>query len=154
MKNILTILGLAGMLALPFAAQAQLTSPRISTLANNQLLTNSQVLAIGTSTNLLSTFAYMHDLSVETTITSTNAVGTMATVTNYFDVCLDAAPGTNWTTTLPITTTATCNGTTTVRSVTVIPKTSFDGAQQIRLTKTGTGAANNINVTVRLSQVP
>ena len=139
------------MLILP--AQAQLTSPRIATLASSQLLTNGQVLTLNVATNLLNSFTYTHDLSVETTITSTNNVGA-ATVTNQFDFCLDAAPGTNFTTTQPITTTATANGTNTARSITVVPKSSFDGAQQIRLTKTGTGATNNISVTVRLGQVP
>ena len=154
MRKILAILGLAVTLALPFAAQAQITSPRISTLASSVLLTNGQVLTVGTSTNLWNTTTYTHDVSVETTITSTNSVGTTATVTNYFNTSIDPAPATTWTTTLPFTTVATCNGTNMVRSITMIPKSSFDGAQQIQLTKTGTGATNNINVTVRLSQVP
>lgn len=151
MKKLLTILGLAGLFALPL--QAQLTSPRIATLLSSQMLTNAQLLTVGVSTNILNSFTYTHDISIETTVVSTNSVS-VGTVTNYFDFCLDAAPGSNFTTTMPQTTTVAANGTNTVRSVTLIAKTAFDGAQQIRLTKTGTSTTNNVTVTVRVGQIP
>jgi hypothetical protein len=136
-----------------FTANAQnlSVSPRLATLLSSQVLTNGQVLTVSTKTNTFLAFNFTHAIPVETIITSTNNVGTTATVTNYFDLSLD---GSNFTTTQPVTTVATCNGTNPVRSITFVPASSFDGAVSIQLTKTGTGATNNITVTVRIGAVP
>ena len=138
----------------PMAAQAQFVNPRIATLATNLVVwTNNSVLSVGSKTNLFNTFAFTHGLPVETTITTTNNVGP-ATYTNYFDLCMDATL-TNFTTTQPITTTATgTNGTTLVRSVTIIPASSLDGCSAIMLTKIGTSATNFTSVTVRIGVTP
>lgn len=126
-------------------------SPRIYTLTNNAII-NNQVANVNVGTNLFPTFGYMHDMSVFTTVISTNNQFT-GTETNYFDLTLD---GTNYTTTQPIQTVTVINGATNI-SCTVIGKSSLEGCQAIRLTKIGVsnlGSGTNANVQVQLGVTP
>jgi hypothetical protein len=126
-------------------------TPRIYTLTNGVTL-NNQSVTVNVSTNLYATFGYMHDMSVFTTVTSTNNVFT-GSATNYFDLTLD---GTNYTTTQPLQTVTAINGPTNI-SCTVISKSSLEGCQAIRLTKIGLsnlGSGTNATVQVQLGVTP
>lgn len=134
-------------------AKAQFIAPRISTLVTNAVVRTNANATVNISTNLFNAFNFTHGLPVETIITSTNNVGTTATVTNFFDLCMDNT-FTNWTTVQPITAIGTCNGTTPARSISIIPASLFDGCYAIRLSSVQTGATNWINVTTRIGVTP
>jgi hypothetical protein len=134
------------------AQQGNFVASRIAAFPTVGVQTNASVTLTNVYTNIWNTMTLTHGIPIETTCISTNAYAT-GTITNFFDLCLDNTM-TNWTTTQPITTTATATGTTAMRSITVIDKSYFDGCYGIRLTRVGTGCTNWVPVTVRIGCCP